>query len=58
MSCQFAGVEYSEGALICQNGRELRCSGGEWVETGYSCQPASNTDPEKFLRDDNREQKS
>lgn len=37
MSCQFAGKTYSEGAIICSNGRELRCSGSVWGETGYSC---------------------
>lgn len=35
--CKSGGVEYSEGALICSNGRELKCSGGSWHETGYSC---------------------
>ena len=41
MVCQFAGQEYSEGALICSNGRELRCSGGGWAETGYECSALS-----------------
>jgi hypothetical protein len=47
MSCKSAGQEYSEGALICANGRELRCHGGDWQETGYSC---STYDDEKYLR--------
>lgn len=42
MSCTNGGVSYSDGALICSNGRELRCDGGAWQETGYSC----------FMRDD------
>lgn len=35
--CKFGGKDYSEGSLICLNGRELKCSGGEWKETGYRC---------------------
>ncbi|WP_423061023.1 hypothetical protein [Citrobacter portucalensis] len=37
MTCSNGGLNYSEGALICSNGHELRCSGGSWQETGYSC---------------------
>lgn len=37
MGCQNDGKDYSEGALICSNGRELKCSGTEWQETGYLC---------------------
>lgn len=47
--CKFADVDYSEGALICSNGRELKCSGGEWIETGYSCQ-TSGDDASVYLR--------
>lgn len=36
-NCVFGGAQYSEGALICVNGRELKCSGGDWQETGYGC---------------------
>jgi hypothetical protein len=42
MACYSGGFEYSEGSLICSNGRELRCSGGAWQETGYSCVQSEN----------------
>lgn len=29
MTCIFEGVEYSEGSLVCANGRELVCRGDE-----------------------------
>ena len=35
--CKFDGREYSEGSIICCNDKELKCSGGEWVETGLQC---------------------
>jgi len=35
--CRYKGSLYSEGSLICVNGRELKCSSGEWHETGYTC---------------------
>jgi hypothetical protein len=35
--CKHNGVEYSEGSLLCMNGREVKCSGGSWSETGYRC---------------------
>lgn len=37
MSCVYEGVEYSEGSLVCANGRELVCRGDEWHENGESC---------------------
>ena len=43
-SCTYAGTQYSEGALICANGRELRCSGGEWKETGFACGKAGRVE--------------
>lgn len=36
-TCKYAGKEYSEGSLICKNGREMKCRGGDWEETGYAC---------------------
>lgn len=36
--CYYDGFEYSEGSLICVNGRELKCRSGQWQETGYSCE--------------------
>lgn len=35
--CMFEGNEYSEGAVVCANGRELKCRNGSWHETGYPC---------------------
>ena len=43
--CLYAGKAYAEGSLICVNGRELKCSGGSWQETGYACTRPS---PEGF----------
>ena len=37
MSCNHNGKTYSQGSLVCANGRELRCDGDYWSETGYSC---------------------
>lgn len=37
MPCIFEGVEYSEGALVCANGRELVCRNDEWHENGENC---------------------
>lgn len=37
MSCLFRGKTYSEGAIICSNGRELKCRESEWTETGFTC---------------------
>lgn len=36
-SCKYEGLGFSEGSIICANGRELRCSAGSWSETGYLC---------------------
>lgn len=48
MSCLFDGEEYSDGALICSNGRELKCSGNSWQETGYTCQLTTENDPKRY----------
>ncbi|RYX80167.1 DUF1496 domain-containing protein [bacterium] len=37
MKCVYAGKEYSEGSLICVNGRELKCRGDAWEDTGLEC---------------------
>lgn len=52
MSCTNNGTSYSEGALICSNGRELRCSGGGWQETGYSCLTSSDEQSYQKIADD------
>jgi hypothetical protein len=44
MNCVYGGVEYSEGSLICSNGRELVCDGGQWRENGYTCDDASKNE--------------
>lgn len=46
MGCEHGGVAYPDGALICAGGRELRCSGGAWRETGYSCVAAAGERPD------------
>lgn len=52
MSCTNNGTSYSEGALICSNGRELRCSGAGWQETGYSCLASSDEESYQTIADD------
>lgn len=36
-ACTFAGQEYSEGSVVCQGGRLMRCQGGNWGDTGADC---------------------
>jgi hypothetical protein len=38
MTCIYEGLEYSEGALVCANGRELVCREGDWRENGVLCE--------------------
>ncbi|GGY35865.1 DUF1496 domain-containing protein [Pseudoduganella albidiflava] len=38
--CTYAGQEYSEGSVICQGGRLMKCQGGNWGDTGASCSNA------------------
>lgn len=49
MNCTFNGQGYSEGALICSNGRELKCDSGEWRETGYACAEIGSS-PNEYIR--------
>jgi len=35
--CVYGGETYSEGSLICVNGKELSCYAGVWAETGRTC---------------------
>jgi len=37
MSCSYNGRSFSNGSLICANGREMKCDSGNWRETGYRC---------------------
>ena len=46
MACMYNGRSYAEGSLTCQNGREMKCRGGEWQETGYPCSPNTAVQPE------------
>lgn len=39
-SCVYAGTSYSEGSVVCQNGYEYRCGGGQWQATGAKCDSA------------------
>jgi hypothetical protein len=36
-TCRYLGRTFNEGDTICDQGREYRCAGGSWVETGNSC---------------------
>ncbi|WP_157694187.1 DUF1496 domain-containing protein [Hydrogenophaga crassostreae] len=36
-TCIYGSETYEEGAVICVNGRGLRCVQGEWQETGQPC---------------------
>ena len=47
-SCTFNGVEYSQGAVICSNGKELKCYGGVWSETGNTCTTTSDSEVAEF----------
>lgn len=58
MTCTYNGTEYSEGALICANGRELVCRGGDWHENGETCgdpadivSPPVESDPQTHSKD-------
>ncbi|MGV6393661.1 DUF1496 domain-containing protein [Pseudomonas caspiana] len=45
MPCIFEGLQYSEGSLVCANGRELVCRNDDWEENGELCeQPEGNSD--------------
>ena len=38
-TCYYNGAPYSEGSLICQAGRRMRCTNnGVWSDTGQSCE--------------------
>jgi hypothetical protein len=50
MTCSFGGANYSEGSLICSNGRELKCSGGAWQETGYACTLLSEVNATEYIQ--------
>lgn len=55
MACRYGGVDYSEGSIMCQNGKEVVCRGVNWVETGYTCVnsnelPIRATDDGKYIR--------
>jgi hypothetical protein len=36
-SCIYNGAEYSDGAVVCQNGSEYLCNDGSWEPLGTSC---------------------
>lgn len=36
-NCAYNGREYSDGAVVCQNGAEYRCDEGRWEPLGSSC---------------------
>lgn len=36
-SCFFDGKEYSDGAMTCQAGKQMRCNDGVWQDTGDPC---------------------
>lgn len=38
MSCTYNGIEYSEGSIVCQAGRIMKCSGNDWTDTGGNCE--------------------
>mgnify|MGYP003374711233 CR=1 FL=1 len=46
MACIYNGKQYSEGSLLCVNGRELKCRGDAWEETGFECNPKSDRSEE------------
>ena len=51
-SCIYRGREYSNGAVVCQNGIEFRCVDGTWEDLGTTC---SNSGDGEFLRGDGKD---
>ena len=37
ISCQYNGVEYSQGSVICQAGLKFVCNDSIWIEKGGDC---------------------
>jgi len=35
--CMFAGKSLEPGAVVCEDGKQQRCSGGAWKSLGTSC---------------------
>jgi len=35
--CHFHGKSYASGAIVCQEGKQERCSGGTWKRLGTGC---------------------
>jgi hypothetical protein len=35
--CMFAGKSLESGAVVCDDGKQQRCSGGAWKSLGTSC---------------------
>jgi hypothetical protein len=35
--CMFAGKSLESGAVVCNDGKQQRCSGGAWKALGTSC---------------------
>jgi hypothetical protein len=35
--CIYAAVNFSDGAVSCQSGRQFRCSNGTWQDLGMPC---------------------
>jgi hypothetical protein len=39
--CKYAGLDYSEGSISCQEGVAYECVSGRWKDTGRHCGPES-----------------
>lgn len=41
-SCAYRGHEYPDGSVVCQDGKEYRCTDGTWVSLGTICGAIAN----------------
>jgi hypothetical protein len=41
--CPYGGQGYSDGALLCQSGRQYRCEAGVWRSLAFACPPNDAT---------------
>lgn len=39
IGCQYHGVMYSDGAVVGREGTIYRCTAGQWLSTGKTCEP-------------------
>lgn len=45
-TCRYGGVEYSDGATLCQSATEHRCRNGSWIATELRCTAQEGENPQ------------